>query len=452
MISMAISGTADYVDSYYARTLSEPGSRPALDGALDTETCVIGGGLAGLATALDLAERGRSVALLESHRVGWGASGRNGGFMSPGFGAGVPALVDKVGLQQAREMYALSRHGHALVRERIQTYGIDCGPVEAGGLRCAMAGRDEGLEAHCAYMAKEFDTKFDYWPAARVRESLATSRYSDAFFNPHTYRLHPLNLVRGMARALEAKGGRIFEQSRVTGIDLRPARREVRTANGLIRADHVVLACGGYIGWLFWPVSAATVPVATFVMVTEPLGDRLKNSIRVPYAVSDIQTPTNYYWPLADGRLMWGGRVLATRGRPPRPRPQTRYGVVLSRSCRRPRRGRLGRSHGISPASPPGHRTTCRWRLVRHWIRRARPGIDHNGRAADSRGNHGGRRPLADVYAVRLAVRRRHVRSWSRTIRVLARCGTGVASSNRVIKSGCQGDKPSTHTPTNRKR
>ena len=310
MIGTALSGAANYVDSYYARTLSEPGSRPSLDGAVDTETCVIGGGLAGLATALDLAERGRSVALLESHRVGWGASGRNGGFMSPGFGAGVPALVDKVGLQQAREMYALSRRGHALVRERIQTWGIDCGPVELGGLRCAMAGRDERLEAHCAYMAREFDTTFDYWPAARVRESLATSRYSDAFFNPHTYRLHPLNLVRGMARALEAKGGRIFEQSRVTGINLRPARREVRTANGLIRADHVVLACGGYIGWLFWPISAATVPVATFVMVTEPLGDRLKNSIRVPYAVSDIQTPTNYYRPLTDGRLMWGGRIL----------------------------------------------------------------------------------------------------------------------------------------------
>ncbi len=304
------SSRADYVDSYYARTLGDSRSRPALDGVVDVETCVIGGGLAGLATALDLAERGRSVALLESHRVGWGASGRNGGFMSPGYAAGVEALVDKVGLQQAREMYALSKQGHALVRERIQTYGIDCGPVEQGGLRCAMAGRDEKLEAYCAYMAKEFDTNFDYWPAARVRESLATSRYSDAFFNPHTYRLHPLNLARGMAAALEGKGGRIYEQSRVTGIAPRPARREVRTANGLIRADHVVLACGGYIGWLHWPVSAATVPVATFVMVTEPLGERLKSAIRVPYAISDIQTPTNYYRPLADGRLMWGGRVL----------------------------------------------------------------------------------------------------------------------------------------------
>lgn len=304
------SGTADYVDSYYARTLGDSHRRPALDGTIDVETCVIGGGLAGLATALDLAERGRSVVLLESHRVGWGASGRNGGFMSPGYAAGIEALVGKVGLQQAREMYALSKHGHALVRERIQTYGIDCGPVEQGGLRCAMAGRDEKLEAYCAYMAKEFDTHFDYWPAARVRESLATTRYSDAFLNPHTYRLHPLNLARGLAAALEGKGGRIYEQSRVTGIGLGPARREVRTANGVIRADHVVVACGGYVGWLLWPISAATVPVATFVMVTEPLGDRLESAIRVPYAISDIQTPTNYYRPLADGRLMWGGRVL----------------------------------------------------------------------------------------------------------------------------------------------
>src|SRR5215468_4515199 len=131
-----------YIDSYYTRTLSEPGDRPPLEGAREVETCVVGGGLAGLATALDLAERGRAVVLLEANRIGWGASGRNGGFMSPGFATGVSGLIEKVGPHKAREMYGLSKMGHALVRERISAYQIDCGPIEVGGLRCAMAGRE----------------------------------------------------------------------------------------------------------------------------------------------------------------------------------------------------------------------------------------------------------------------------------------------------------------------
>ena len=309
---------SEYVDSFYSRTIAEPGRWPALDGKIEAETCVIGGGLAGLATALDLAERGRSVVLLEANRIGWGASGRNGGFMSPGLGVGVSALVEKMGLHKAQEMYALSKMGHALVRERIASYGIDCGPLEVGGLRCAMAGREENLEEYCAQMARDFDTKIDYWPASRVQDALATKRYADATYNPNTWRLHPLNLARGLARALDGKGGRLFEQTRVTGIELHGARREVRTSGGGVRADHVVLACGGYVGWLHWPVSVATVPMATFVMVTEPLGDKLKAAIRVPFAVSDIQTPTNYYRPLADGRLMWGGRILTWQPGPER--------------------------------------------------------------------------------------------------------------------------------------
>jgi gamma-glutamylputrescine oxidase len=302
---------AGYVDSYYARTLAEPGDRPPLDGTIDAEVCVIGGGLAGLATALDLAERGRSVVLLERHRVGWGASGRNGGFASPGYPNGLPALVKKVGLTAAQAMYALSRGAQRLMRERIDRYAIDCGPVEDGALRCAMAGSDESLERYCADMARDFGVEMTYWPASQVRAALATTRYGDAFFNPYTFRLHPLNLARGYARAAESHGARIFEQSPALGLDLAGTRRSVRTARGTVRAETIVLAGGGYIGGLHWPVSMATVPVATFVMVTEPLGTRLTDTIAVPYAISDIKTATNYYRPLADGRLMWGGRVLA---------------------------------------------------------------------------------------------------------------------------------------------
>jgi gamma-glutamylputrescine oxidase len=300
-----------YIDSYYARTLTEPGDRPKLDGTIDAEICVIGGGLAGLATALDLAERGRSVVLLGQHCIGWGASGRNGGFVSTGYPNGIPALVKRVGLHEARELHALSRMGHALLRERIADYAIDCGPIEDGALRCAMAGQKETLKEFCDVMARDFDTHYEYWPSARVRDALATTQYSDAFRNPYTYSVHPLNLTRGLARAVEAKGGRVFEQSGVSTLHLGGDRKRVVTGSGEVRADHVVIACGGYIERLFWPVSAATVPIATFVMVTEPLGDRLKKAIAVPYAISDIKVPTNYYRPLADGRLLWGGRVLA---------------------------------------------------------------------------------------------------------------------------------------------
>jgi gamma-glutamylputrescine oxidase len=305
-----------YIDSYYARTLTEPGDRPSLDGTVDAEICVIGGGLAGLATALDLAERGRSVALIEEHRIGWGASGRNGGFLSPGYPKSAPELIEMVGIDRARELYALSLMGHGLVLDRIERYGIDCGPVEQGQIRCSMAGHRENLEGYCRLMNESFGLRLEYWPSRRVRAALATERYDEAFHNPHTYRLHPLNLARGMARAIESHGGRVFEQSAAGAIDVRADRRIVRSRSGQVRCDQIVVACGGYVGWLHWPISAATVPIATFVMVTEPLGDRLAHAIRVPYAVSDIQHPTNYYRPLADGRLMWGGRVLAWQPSP----------------------------------------------------------------------------------------------------------------------------------------
>src|SRR5208337_3575261 len=113
----------------------------------------------------------------------------------------------------AREFYAMSRGAQTLMRERISRYAIDCGPIEEGALRCGMAGANESLEKYCDDMARDFGVQMQYWPATRVRETLATTRYGDAFYNPTTFRLHPLNFARGMARALEGFGGRVFEQS-----------------------------------------------------------------------------------------------------------------------------------------------------------------------------------------------------------------------------------------------
>jgi gamma-glutamylputrescine oxidase len=300
-----------YVDSYYARSLTENAAYPRLAGEVETSTVVIGGGLAGCATALDLAERGHKVVLIEAQRIGWGASGRNGGFVSPGVPNGLPALVKRVGLAAAQEIYRETRRGHALLRERIARYAIDCGPLQDGALRCNMATQSENLEAFCAMMARDFGAEYAHWPKSRVREALATTQYGDAFFNPLTYCVNPLNLNRGLARAAAANGAMIFEGSPVRALEMNGDRKLVRTRDGHIRADRIVIACGGYIDGLHRAVSAATVPIATFVMVTKPLGALLKRAIGVPYAISDIKVATNYYRPLADTRLLWGGRVLA---------------------------------------------------------------------------------------------------------------------------------------------
>jgi gamma-glutamylputrescine oxidase len=301
----------NYPDSFYARTLRERRAYPALEGDLDVETLVIGGGLAGCATALDLAEHGHKVALVEARRIGWGASGRNGGFVSDGFPGGYPALVERVGLEQARELHKLARMGNRLLRERIERYAIACGPIQDGALRCNMAGQSKSLAEFCEFMARNFDTHYTHWPRERVREALSTEQYADALFNPNTYALQPLDVTCGLARACVEQGAQVFEGTPVASLAAHGARKEVRTTRGRIRADRLVITCGGYVEGLHKTISDATVPIATFVMVTDALGERLKKAIRVPYAISDIKVATNYYRPLADTRLLWGGRVLA---------------------------------------------------------------------------------------------------------------------------------------------
>src|SRR5258708_9060362 len=240
---------AEYVDSYYARSLLEPGAYPALEGEIETETVVVGGGLAGGATARDLAERGRKVVLVEAHEIGWGACGRNGGFVSTGVPTGIPALVRRVGLAAAQAIYRECRMGHALLRERIAKYAIQCGPIQDGALRCNMARPSERLEELCAMMARDFDTQYEYWPRTRVSEALATAQYSDGFFNPYTYCVHPLNLTRGLARAAAPHGALILAKSPVTALVRSHDPSAVRTRSGGLRADRVVLTCGGDVCW-----------------------------------------------------------------------------------------------------------------------------------------------------------------------------------------------------------
>jgi gamma-glutamylputrescine oxidase len=298
-----------HIDTYYARTLEGASDRPEFEGHQRAETCVIGGGLAGIATALDLAERGRSVILLESRKIGWGASGRAGGFVSQGFHTGAQILLSKLGREHAKELFDLSKLGHRLVRERIASYDIDCGPNIFGALTCTLSDMHGELEAYRDLMAENFGVELEYWPSTRLRNALAAPRYHKALFSPDTFSVNPLRLTQGLAHAAEKAGARLFEGSPAIDVSSAGGLLKIRTAKGEIEADNVVIACGGYIDGLSRPLMNATIPVSSYVMVTEPAPELLARAISVPYAIYDLQYLPNYYRKLDDGRLLWGGRA-----------------------------------------------------------------------------------------------------------------------------------------------
>jgi gamma-glutamylputrescine oxidase len=309
--------SAEYIDCHYARTATPTTPRPPLSGDVEAEVCVVGGGLAGLSTALSLTERGKSVALVEARRIGWGASGRNGGFLSSGFACDVSSLVERVGLSQTRALYALSTDAVDRVKRRVAEHRIDCDLRETGGLKCWWMANADEARAEQEYIAETLGKETEFWPSDRVREHLTTTRYHDALFRRDAAQFHPLNYALGVGRAVEAKGGRIFETSPVTALELDRPEKIVTTAGGRIRAKTVVMACGGYIDGLEPRVSAALQPIATYVMVTEPLGERIHEVVRTPATVIDSRFDFDYWRPLPDTRLLWGGGVSTRRSDPP---------------------------------------------------------------------------------------------------------------------------------------
>ncbi len=306
-----------YIDSYYTRTAKAGVARPPLDGVIEAEVCVVGGGLAGLSTALGLAERGVSVVLLEANRVGWGASGRNGGFVSGGFSQSLHSLVARLGRDHAQRLLGLSWDAVTLIRRRIEAYAIDCGPIVDGIIRASWFDDSDSLKRERDYRAEITGVEEEFWPREKLGELLISERYYDGLFNPRGFQFHPLNYSLGMAAAAMSKGVRIFEGARVTRHDLMGATKIVRTDQGEVRAGTVVMTCGGYMAGLHRKLSAAIVPVATYVAVTEPLGDRLRTAIRAPYAVHDTRFALDYYRPLSDSRILWGGRISVRRSDPP---------------------------------------------------------------------------------------------------------------------------------------
>jgi gamma-glutamylputrescine oxidase len=299
-----------HVRSYYAATAHAAPEHPALEGDATFDVCVVGAGIGGCAAALELAERGYRVALLESERVGWGASGRSGGQAIFGYGTGMDSLAAQLGAETARRLWDVSIEALDFVRDRVARHAIDC-DLHWGHLHVATKPRqrDELLE-----LQRDLAELYGYHsPRFLERDGvealLATSRYCAGLFDPRSGHLHPLNYTLGLAQAAVAAGVRIFERSPVQRIERGDPLRLV-TPRGTISARYGVLTRGGYVNGLKAPTNWRVMPVGTYVVATEPLGEeRITRLIRDNVAVADVNFVLDYFRRSADHRLLFGGRV-----------------------------------------------------------------------------------------------------------------------------------------------
>jgi len=277
---------------------------------VDCDTCVVGGGFAGLNTALGLAERGQQdVLLLEALQLGHGASGRNGGFVFGGFSRGEDRLLEDLGPDRARALYAGTTNAVELIRDRIDRYGIQCERTESGVLWANWFQDPEVLRRRQRLLREHFGVDWQWVPREALREQLHTTRYGDALFEPRAFHFHPLKYLQGIARAASGLGARLHERSPATGLRRDGNGWIVDTPAGQVHAARVVLACGGYLAGLRDRVDAGVLPIATYAMATEPLGDRMDEVMSTRAAIYDTRFAFDYYRPMQDSRLLWGGRV-----------------------------------------------------------------------------------------------------------------------------------------------
>lgn len=303
----AINQRQEHTGSYYAASVNEVTDYPVLEGAKSADVCVVGAGFTGTATALSLAERGYSVALVEANRVGWGASGRNGGQFINGM-SGIETLRKKHGNGIAEILNNLRWGGNDIIRERVAKYGIQCdlkdGYLEVATKPSQVSYIDEFAEDRESHPS---DFAYEVWDREKTCDMLGTDAYHGGFVCYRDGHLHPLNLCIGEARAAHNLGVQIFEQSPVTGIT-HGKRPRVETANGYVEADSVVLAGNAYSQLEPKHLSNLIFPAGSYIIATEPLADDVAKSInRKDVAVCDLNEVVDYYRLSADKRLLFGG-------------------------------------------------------------------------------------------------------------------------------------------------
>ena len=303
-------------NSYYAATALRARGFGALQSNEACDVAVVGGGLAGLSAAIELADRGFSVVVLEARQVGWGASGRNGGQVIAGLACDQSVIEQQLGAQASREVWNMTLEALRLIGERRERFDIDC-DWRSGYLSVAVGARKaRALQAWQAHMQRAYDYATQWIARADLPQWIASPRFHSGVHDPLGGHLHPLKYSLGLARAAAGLGVRIHEESAVTGIE--PGNTVLlRTATGSVRASHVLLAGNVYLQGIAPALENRIMPVGTYIVASEALDPALAQSL-VPSqsAVCDTNFVLDYFRPTADHRMLYGGRVSYSTATP----------------------------------------------------------------------------------------------------------------------------------------
>ena len=295
-----------YPASWYAATTPQLPAFAPLRGRAQADVCIIGAGYTGLSAALHLAEAGRRVIVLDAHRVGFGASGRNGGQLGTGLRIEQPGIDAEFGTEDGKKLWHLAEGAKTLVKDLIARHKIDCHLTHGLAWAAETQKASAELRDYAAYMGETHQHSVTHMDQAAFHGICPSPAYVGGVIDESAGHLHPLAYALGLARAAAAAGATIHERSHVH--DLSPGTPNlVRTDAGVVRADHVILAGNGYLQGLDRKLAARVMPINNFIVATEPLGDAAKQVLTRPIAVSDDRFVVNYFRLSHDGRLLFGG-------------------------------------------------------------------------------------------------------------------------------------------------
>lgn len=304
-------GDGQHTGSYYAASANPAPTRPALDGTHEIDVCVVGAGYSGLSTALHLAEKGHKVAVIEGARVGWGASGRNGGQIVNGLNASLQTIERRYGPETATFVAGMIQEGGEIIRERVARYDIDC-DLKDGNVFVGLTGAHmRELEARQALWRRFGIDNQQMLDRAELKRHVNSDLYSGGLLDRSGGHMHPLNLALGEAAAVEQNGGTIYEDSPVISVVTEGDRPIVTTAMGQMRCRTLVLCGNAYLGNVVPQLAKRVMPVSTQVMATEPLGEDLAHELMPKdECIEDIRYILDYYRLSADKRMLFGGGTV----------------------------------------------------------------------------------------------------------------------------------------------